>query len=77
MTLYEDRVEEILAERLEPDVDGGRARDERIAGLMHQMIDLIVAAYSEELAGRRGLSQHTDAVRKRRARLRVVRDVAG
>jgi hypothetical protein len=73
VTAYTDRVDAVAAEALTPDVDGGCLDSQREA-LIHELLDVLAAAYrDDELERRRG--QHPTrvaAARTWRARLRVV-----
>ena len=60
MTTYTDRVDELAAEALTPDVDGGRLDGQR-EELIHELLDVLYGAYrDDELARRR--EQHPTRV---------------
>ncbi len=71
MTTYGDRVDELAAELLTPDVDGGTDRTEE---LMHQMIELLYGAYLAEREAGLSQTRRARSMRKARAKqyLRVV-----
>jgi hypothetical protein len=76
MTTYTDRVDALAAEALTPDVDGGRLEARREA-LIHDLLDVLAAAYLDDELARRREQHPTRVVAGRKARaahLRVIRE---
>lgn len=74
---YDRRVDDLAAEALEPDVDGGCRLDDRREALIHELLDVLAAAYRDDERQRRQTLHPTrvDAGHKARAtHLRVVRE---
>ncbi len=77
MTTYTDRVDALAAEALEPDVDGGCRLDDRREALIHELLDVLAAAYREDVIERCKALHPTRVEASRKARATYLRLIRG
>lgn len=71
MTIYDHRVDELAAELLERDVDGGHLEARREA-FIHELLDLLASAYHDDELKRRHAQHPARVASGRRGGLRLV-----